>query len=142
MPHACPSNKRGAEPLNLQLPSDEELLAVVRERPLLSLRELAGALWPGLPWLPAAPGGDSAAEAPRTFAGALGAERMTAAAWLRRRLLALVACGAVRLGAFRRGEPLAAGLTYYVPGAAEAPIAPASRPRAVPLLEEVRHAAA
>lgn len=140
MPYVFPSENRRPHPPDLRIPTDEELLVVAGARPLLSLRELCRELWPDLSWASAVPGGDSAAETLRTFGCALGPERMTAAAWVRQRMLALVARGAVRLGVFQRGEPLEAGITYYLPGPAVAPVEAASRRRVVLLTEGVPHA--
>ena len=102
---------------DLSLPCDEELLTAVRGQPGISLRELCAIIWPALPWLPAEPAGDSATEWPRHMPDAAGALQLTTAGvWLRDRMRGLMARGLVRLGDFRRRDPLLAGLTYFVPG--------------------------
>lgn len=45
------------------LPSDDEVLSVLRRRGCLSLRELASELWPTLRWRPLHEGEDSIADA-------------------------------------------------------------------------------
>ncbi len=37
---------------SLPIPSDEQIIAAVRARKSASIKELCGALWPGLRWLP------------------------------------------------------------------------------------------
>jgi hypothetical protein len=56
----------GGEPKELSsrlpeeyLPTDDELIALVRQRVRLSLREISNRLWPMLPWRPLTPSGDS-----------------------------------------------------------------------------------
>jgi hypothetical protein len=75
------------------LPSDEELLDVVRRHPGLCLRELCAKLWPALPWSTEGPGGVSACDSPVAWPlplqrGAIGnrSETATPAQWVRRPL--------------------------------------------------------
>lgn len=98
------------------LPTDDDLLAIVRRRPCLSLRELCGELWPELPWKPAVPDGQSASEMLRVLPVDGGNACQTPAQWVRERLQDLVARGRVRLGPRRRDESdLEAALSYVIP---------------------------
>lgn len=117
-----PSHKKHVP--EAHVPSDRDLLAVVRRRAGVSLREVCAAVWPDLPWAPAA-GRDSATDRVRTWQAPMGRgrcgnrlEQLTAAAWLRERLAELVEAGQLRHAPRRRDEvDLAASLSYAVPGA-------------------------
>src|SRR5947208_1011723 len=61
------------------LPTDEEIISIVAARPGVSLRELCCELWPGLPWAPTTPSGDSATQDLRVFPAGKGTERRTTA---------------------------------------------------------------
>lgn len=110
------------------LPSDARLLEEIRRRPGMSLRELAGRIWSGLPWSGGS-GSDNATLRVRTFpipcrVGSEGnrIERKTAAEYLRDRLEALVQVGALRHATRRRDEvDILASLAYVAPGAALRP---------------------
>src|SRR5437868_5286093 len=93
------------------VPDDAELLALVAQRPGLSLRELAGRVWPDLPWASSRRGADSATTqvrqwqvSPRPGETGNRVQEATAAAWLVERMEALRKSGQVRHGPRRRDE--------------------------------------
>ena len=81
------------------LPSDDELLDLVRQWPGICLRELCALLWPSLSWLDASrdplPG---AAPAP------------TLAIWVRDRMRTLIGQGRVQLAPFCQRQPENVGI--------------------------------
>lgn len=92
------------------VPSDEELVAIVR-RPGLSLRELCEEVWPTVPWRRPLEEGDSVTETiyewqvpPRPGSAGNRVERLSAAAWLRDQMQALVVQGFFRFGPLRKDE--------------------------------------
>ena len=91
-------------------PSDADLLRIVRERPCVSLRELAAITWPGLPWTCKGGGGDSARDRHRPSLGAL-----TAAAWLREHLQELVILGPLHFVHRRDEADMEAQIGYVDP---------------------------
>lgn len=137
MSQICPTTDGNWRTPETYVPTDDELMVLVRGRPLISLREICGSLWPGLPWRSASLGIASATSPSYTLKDLSADEPLTPAAWLRRRMLGLVARGAIRLGAFRRGEPQEAGITYYAAGLPEAAVACASQPGVVPIVQAV-----
>jgi hypothetical protein len=99
------------------LPSDDELVALVRAQPLLSLRELAAKLWPALPWRPLTPSGDSVTEDLRVFPAGKGTKRQTTAEYLRDRMQDLVLQRRISFGPLRRDEAdREAQVAYVCPG--------------------------
>jgi hypothetical protein len=100
------------------LPTDHDLISIIRCRPGLSLRELCLELWPGLSWKPTAVNGPSASEMLRVLPVDGGNVCVTPAQWLRERLQDLVVQGRLRLGPRRRDESdLEAALSYVIPRA-------------------------
>lgn len=86
------------------LPSDEELIELVREHRLVCLRELAALLWPALLWRPLTPNGDSITGDLRVFPSGRGTKRQTTAQYLCDRMQDLVVLGRLRFGPARRDE--------------------------------------
>lgn len=92
------------------LPSDDDILALIRQEPGISLRQLAALLFPDLSWhdVTLAPGPPDA-----------GAPSL--ALWLRDRLRALLAQGLVQVAPSRPGLAPSSGpladLRYLVPSA-------------------------
>lgn len=98
------------------LPSDQELLAIVRRKPCLSLRELCAELWPTLPWKKGSLSAVSATETLRVLAVDGGNSCLTPSQWVRERMQDLVIRGLVRLAPRRREEEdLEGQLSYVVP---------------------------
>lgn len=81
------------------LPTASLILAIVRAKPGISLKGLAGAIWPGLAWAPATPGQDSATVRLRAWPGCT--TRTSAALWL------LDLTADLALGGFLRHGPRA-----------------------------------
>jgi len=101
------------------VPSDEDLIAIVEKQPGLSLHQLAGLVWPDLPWSAGTLGADSATGKVREWA-IIGnrTTKATAAEWLRDRLEDLVQRGQVHHAPRKRDEvDVLAGLAYVVPDA-------------------------
>lgn len=106
------------------IPSDEQILDVVRRRPGASLREIAAAIYPDTAWRSSGGGADSM-ERVREYPAPLGPGRpgnrllrMGAGEYLRDRLAELVEAGALRHAPRRRDEgDLLASLSYYAAGA-------------------------
>lgn len=101
------------------LPSDDDLISIVRRRPNISLREICDEVWPDLPWS----GTESATVRvwewqipPRPGVPGNRVQRATAAHWLRDRMEVQVMLGAARYAPRRRDEcdPLAS-LSYFIP---------------------------
>lgn len=96
------------------IPTLDVILAIVRARPGITLRTLAGLLWSSLPWSPAMPGADSALMRLRAWPGLTA--RVSAATWRADRCGDLVLAGVARYGARDRREvdPVAAITLYAV----------------------------
>src|SRR5689334_3021213 len=125
MPQVRPSenpprceDKKARRPENY-LPADEDLLAIVRRRPLISVRELCAELWPVLPWLPETPDGDSITRNLWIFPAGQGTVRKTAAQWLLEQMQRLVIQGHVRFAPYRGDQATSGhregGLSYVIP---------------------------
>jgi len=86
------------------LPTDDELVELVRTQPLVDLRELAGLIWPALPWRPLTPSGDSVTGDLRVFPAGKGTRRLTTAQYLRDRMQDLVLQRRLSFGPLRRDQ--------------------------------------
>lgn len=81
------------------IPNGALIVQIARMRPGISVKALCGAIWPSLPWMPAAPGADSAVMRLRDWPGCT--TRKSAATWI------LDLIGDLRLaGVVRYGEPV------------------------------------
>lgn len=86
----------------LRLPTDEELLELIRSTAPICLRQLCSLVWPELSW--------RSVSEERFIAD--GYDRKPLSRWMRDRMRALLAGSRVRMAPFRANEPGEAGFSY------------------------------